>query len=415
MPDVQYTGIGHRRSHPKSRLGCANCKRRRIKCDESKPRCKNCTRHSVICSFSATSQQSPNSSTNSPASTATIRRENSAPSEAHAVEENNYSVEWGPITAELMHNYTTTTCISISDNPIMQTFMQTNIPRIGFANEHVLHMILGLSALHLARFNPNRERFYLDHANRHYQAGLRVATSLLSSLNEENCHSLYLFSNLCTSFTLARGPVPGDFLLFSDNGPAEWMALFRGAHPVFDSYGEAIKNGPLAPMINDGIQAISRTQQPLPPEEMEQLTYLRGMIEATSASPEEACILNDNMDQLVRLFSSRYIGEGRKAQAQFRSIGIWLYRCSNDFTTLLRQHNPVALTIFAYSCVALNDLSANWVMGGWVPHILTGVHERLPLAYHPWIQWPIQQIGWIPPTSSPTSTVGRDIREGNAG
>jgi hypothetical protein len=302
-----------------------------------------------------------------------------------------------------MHNYTTTTCISLSKNSTLQTFMQVTIPQIGFGNPHVLHMVLGLSAIHLARFNAARERFYLDHANRHYAAGLRIATSLLPHLNEENCHGLYLFANLCTSFTLARGPVPGDYLLFSDNGPAEWMSLFRGSHPVMDTYGEVIINGPLAAMIKGGIEEVTSPRKDLPPEEMEQLANLRGMIEPNSASPEDSCTLNATMDELVQLFASRYLGEGRKAQVEVRSVGIWLYRCSLSFTSLLLQRNPVALTIFAYSCVVLNDMSSNWAMGGWVPHILAGIHDRLPSAYHPWIQWPIQQIGWIPSTTFPMS------------
>jgi hypothetical protein len=302
-----------------------------------------------------------------------------------------------------MHNYTTTTCISLSKNSTIQTFMQVNIPQIGFSNPHVLHMVLGLSALHLARYNPTREQFYLDHANRHYAAGLRIATSLLPHLDAQNCHSLYLFSSLCTSFTLARGPVPGDYLLFSDNGPAEWMTLFRGSHPMMDTYGEVILNGPLAAMIKAGIEEVTSPQNDLPPEETEQLARLRGMIHATPASPEDSRTLNATVDELVRLFASRYVGEGRKAQVELRSIGIWLYRCSLSFSALLIQRNPVALTIFAFSCVVLNDMAANWAMGGWVPHILAGIHERLPSAYRPWIQWPIQQIGWMPPTAAPIS------------
>lgn len=290
-------------------------------------------------------QKSSSSPVASPASASTIHRELSAPSEADTANGTSLTVEWGPITAELMHNYITSTCISLSSNPIMQTFMQINIPRIGFANPHVLHMVLGISALHMARFNPNRDSYYLDHANRHYQAGLWIATSLLQNLNEENCHGLYLFSSQCTLFTLARGPTPGDFLLFSDNGLAEWMTLFRGAHPVLESYGDIIRNGPLAPMIQDGIQSLTRARVDMPASETDQLTILRSMVESHPSSSEELRTLNAALDELAVLFSSRYSIEGRKAQVETRSIGIWLYRVSGTFTTLLQQQHPVALTI----------------------------------------------------------------------
>ncbi|KAF1911820.1 hypothetical protein BDU57DRAFT_560192 [Ampelomyces quisqualis] len=40
-----------RRAHNKSRLGCHQCKRRRIKCDVKQPSCKNCDKKSLDCSF----------------------------------------------------------------------------------------------------------------------------------------------------------------------------------------------------------------------------------------------------------------------------------------------------------------------------------------------------------------------------
>ncbi|KAI3152096.1 transcriptional regulator family: Fungal Specific TF [Penicillium roqueforti] len=41
-----------RRSHRKSRAGCVNCKQRRVKCDEAKPRCLRCQKHGSECDYS---------------------------------------------------------------------------------------------------------------------------------------------------------------------------------------------------------------------------------------------------------------------------------------------------------------------------------------------------------------------------
>ncbi|KAK9328257.1 hypothetical protein V1520DRAFT_346561 [Lipomyces starkeyi] len=40
-----------RRTHKKSRLGCPNCKLRRVKCDETRPQCKNCKSFGVSCNY----------------------------------------------------------------------------------------------------------------------------------------------------------------------------------------------------------------------------------------------------------------------------------------------------------------------------------------------------------------------------
>ncbi|KAH7320077.1 hypothetical protein B0I35DRAFT_478364 [Stachybotrys elegans] len=48
-----------RRTHRKSRNGCAECKRRHIRCDEGKPACTNCTIAERVCSFPSSSSGSP--------------------------------------------------------------------------------------------------------------------------------------------------------------------------------------------------------------------------------------------------------------------------------------------------------------------------------------------------------------------
>ncbi|EXJ84987.1 hypothetical protein A1O3_05662 [Capronia epimyces CBS 606.96] len=40
-----------RKAHRKSRLGCRNCKLRRVKCDEKKPLCEKCLEFGVVCNY----------------------------------------------------------------------------------------------------------------------------------------------------------------------------------------------------------------------------------------------------------------------------------------------------------------------------------------------------------------------------
>ncbi|RBQ75261.1 hypothetical protein FVER14953_20260 [Fusarium verticillioides] len=40
-----------RRGHTKSRRGCYNCKRRRIKCQETRPACGHCTKTGLKCEY----------------------------------------------------------------------------------------------------------------------------------------------------------------------------------------------------------------------------------------------------------------------------------------------------------------------------------------------------------------------------
>lgn len=49
---VSKTSTGKRKFHNKSKLGCDNCKRRRVKCDETKPGCKKCQNMGLTCVYS---------------------------------------------------------------------------------------------------------------------------------------------------------------------------------------------------------------------------------------------------------------------------------------------------------------------------------------------------------------------------
>lgn len=49
---VSKTSTGKRKFHNKSKFGCDNCKRRRVKCDETKPECQKCQNMGLTCVYS---------------------------------------------------------------------------------------------------------------------------------------------------------------------------------------------------------------------------------------------------------------------------------------------------------------------------------------------------------------------------
>ncbi|KAH7311599.1 hypothetical protein B0I35DRAFT_481553 [Stachybotrys elegans] len=51
MASTARQGTHERRILRRSRLGCRNCKLRKLKCDESKPHCRRCTSFGVLCNY----------------------------------------------------------------------------------------------------------------------------------------------------------------------------------------------------------------------------------------------------------------------------------------------------------------------------------------------------------------------------
>lgn len=48
-----------RKGHTKSRRGCFSCKKRKIKCQETKPKCENCQKVGVLCEYPKPAVYSP--------------------------------------------------------------------------------------------------------------------------------------------------------------------------------------------------------------------------------------------------------------------------------------------------------------------------------------------------------------------
>ncbi|KAK0504799.1 hypothetical protein EDD18DRAFT_1126419 [Armillaria luteobubalina] len=51
LTDAQAPTKPRPTQHTRSRTGCLTCRRRRVKCEETKPTCRNCIRDSLNCEF----------------------------------------------------------------------------------------------------------------------------------------------------------------------------------------------------------------------------------------------------------------------------------------------------------------------------------------------------------------------------
>jgi hypothetical protein len=314
----------------------------------------------------------------------------SYPHETHAHEHE----EWGLLSLKLLQNYSTSTCYTFSAQPTLQNFFRLSIPEIGFNYPFVLHMALATSALHLSRFDKEKELLYKNEADYRYDKALRAATSLMPQVNPENCHALYMFANLCCIFTMARGPLPGDFLLFGEQGVAEWLIFFRSLRPIIEMHMGSLSQGILAPVFQVGMSAANVQHQAI--QEIEPLSQLRRFISETVHNQSESEALLKALDGLSPLVSRSHGAESSGKQFNIQELGVWLYCIPDEYVELLQQHQPAALIIMAYVCVLINDLSGNWVLAGWVEHIMRGIYKFLGNGHHLWIRWPMEQIGWIP-------------------
>ncbi|KAF2143363.1 uncharacterized protein K452DRAFT_169676 [Aplosporella prunicola CBS 121167] len=399
--------IVSRRSHKKSRNGCGNCKKRRIKCDETKPGCVNCIEFSVHCDFIPGTSPASSITTN-PTPTRRRRgrpRKNWDPPVSPAIDASSavpkptLAPELDISQLELLFQFTTYTYSALAEGVHIELMWRVNIPQLGFTYHCVLHLILGLAALHLCRLRPHQRDHYFALAENYWTIGLKQASDLLPHLNADNCQAVYVSALLVCFYTFAKGPRLGDYLIFSENGPSEWFPLLRGVRSISEVMGGNVFNGPLAPMRagpprSEPIQTTA-VEKNMPRVEWEEpIQSLHDFITASN-DPNTTTYLS-SIGRLAQCFEAtygkygddKYEGEGKN-----QVVMIWFYTMEEDYILCLQQKQPIALILLAYFCPLLKTLDSAWFMQGWPEHILAGTHRMLDEEHRAWVQWPTSIVG----------------------
>lgn len=282
---------------------------------------------------------------------------------------------------------------------MVRNFWRVNVPQMGFTTPYILKGILSLSALHLAKFRPERREFYLEAALSQHNAAVNLVSQLILAITAENCVELFLFSTITNYFTFGKPREPDTFLFAKDGVLPEWLVLFRGVRAVMETEIDVIRRSPVAAMFETGFAIhqywITHTF------ENEPLRSLEASIrESLQDEPENLDTMMLAMDDLKRSYAIFY-GAGPESRAhsdddKVRGIFIWLFKISNHFMSLVGGGHNEALCIFAYFCVLMRRLDFMWWMEGWGLHLIERIYSRLNDNYRCWIRWPIEETGWVP-------------------
>lgn len=300
------------------------------------------------------------------------------------------------VDLELLHNFTTSTCYTLSSKPDLKSLWQIVIPQLAFSQDFLMRGLLAVSALHLAHFAPQEKRGrYAAQAAMQQDRALTAVRSAMSNVTRENCDALFVFSTSVIIFTFAQPRVP-DTLLFigsQDQGMAEWLLLIRGVHTIIRSARDWIAAGPVSPMLKSGGDRSS--SEYLEPPESDRLMDLSQLIKETTVDEAELEAYEDAIRKLRKCFSAVCASDTRICH--LAPAFSWPIRISDEYMGLLRKHTPEALAIFAHYSVLLKKLDGFWWVQGWGTSLLSTIYGLLGTEYRLWIRWPIQECGWIPP------------------
>ncbi|KAH7156697.1 hypothetical protein EDB81DRAFT_787712 [Dactylonectria macrodidyma] len=401
----RYDAMATRRPHTKSRLGCTNCKRRKVKCDEVGPVCFHCKRHSLSCSFSnhhigpvptlynrqgESTEQSSNYLT--PASIEDHVSDKISPLPPHEL--------WGR-NCELMHQFCTITADSLSFQKDVVTVWKNAIPRQGYKHSFIMHGILAIAAAHKAHLDPTNRHTFLPLADYHQTIGSIGYRSMLQHISGENWLAVYSFKSLLMIHMLTQPSRVNPFKLSDPiSSLVELIGLVRGVDSTVRPFITETVNYEFRPLmfctwplafiryLTDHTDLANRC---LPLETCEAITKLREY--------QDSQILADSLhhyqvavDNLEACFSLAALS---KSEIEPGCIFVWLYHLHDDLILDLIDHRPQALLLIAHFSVFLASIENKaWYVTGWARQILDQVVTCLagqpcPLDL---IQWPRRRV-----------------------
>ncbi|RKL09276.1 hypothetical protein BFJ68_g9220 [Fusarium oxysporum] len=343
-----------RRAHNKTRTGCLTCKRRRIKCDETKPACRNCQIHGTSeCLYEAP--------------------EASRSAETLVLTGQGFQPVNGIYTLQhlgLLHHFTSSTALTLSVHGQVQKLWQVDIPHIGLSFPFVIHAILALSSMHMAHKLPDEHQAYWALGIELQQQAVTGAQKALDNITTENCTAVFLFSALTCVISLARGCGHSPKCGPGSEHPSEigceslleWVVLYRGTrHLLGPPYDEVLHSGPLKPMFELGSERRMRLLAPLATLDTAKSSAwskLQAVIYDRVKDRERLDAYDTTVDHLRRAFHAVY----DKPLDELENVDVfaWMFAISDNYVALLKLHDPIALALFACFAGLMREMHSMW-------------------------------------------------------
>ncbi|KAI0595832.1 hypothetical protein F4775DRAFT_344021 [Biscogniauxia sp. FL1348] len=361
-----------KRPHKKSRAGCRQCKRRKVKCDEAKPSCKACTLRKETCVYPDAAKPAPAPSpapTQAPTQAqsqpqARTQSAQSAPpysNSSAAAASPDSSVEsavFDPgamviteplfrpgemadsVDMKLLWFYTTKTFYSFSINtgrsPVIDHVLKVKVVEYAFQSPFLMDCLMALSALHLQSLDqpvpPQRLAAYRARAFEGYRTAIEAA-------NPTDFPALLVCSLLMCALSSQMFREQNDKHIYI----IDWMQVWRGISLIVDIISPtSIQESGMAVLFYRPPIDLERSTQYIP----NNLLFMITSIKYGDADYEHQKTYYD----FLRYFGSLYMELVEHGFSPIMDLRIitFLTFVPKPFYPLAREHRPRALVLLAY-------------------------------------------------------------------
>lgn len=255
-----------RRHHSKSRRGCSNCKKRRVKCDETHPKCHNCEHMGLECSFLLDLRLQEQEKQHQLLLTQQ-NTTNSGSSDTGMLARQLYLDSRGGSSVDIVgiksfYHYTTVVWRSITAAGISNDqIWGTDVPQLAFEYPVLMHAILTISATHLSQIEPNASKAKVFEAavTVHRGEALRLLREEVQQVTAENIDALVAAAILMILDSFANASLPEETSPKSLPASA-WLHHVRGAATILLAVGPLPPSSRFFQLVNIDLSDLADTR-----------------------------------------------------------------------------------------------------------------------------------------------------------
>ncbi|KAF2726841.1 hypothetical protein EJ04DRAFT_506624 [Polyplosphaeria fusca] len=376
----------------KTRAGCKQCKRRRVKCDETKPRCNGCVRNCLPCSFEFLVPRKP--SVQAPwTGTPPARSQYHLIKALHTANNDMMLSSQDVVTKELMHHYLSVAYLDLG-SPRNFRLWQTEIPRLALEHHFLMQGLLAVSALNLSALKPNRRPELLHRAMSMSEMAFPSFRQVTSTRDKPDAiHAAFAFAGFVVPYLLALSDwldTPRERLPTSHDDRPHWFLVIRGLLDMTIRNWAELAKGPFVSLMVRSAAPVDCTRNPHDVH----LSKVYSLLEertgpSSSASSDDLIVCRKALDELRRVFALPY--SPCKTLEMCGAVYIWPGSISQEFVELVFRRLPQALVVLAHYCVLVKKVDYNWYFKGVGRGMLAGIERELDDNWKPWIAWALAQ------------------------
>ncbi|KAL4878279.1 hypothetical protein BJY04DRAFT_113532 [Aspergillus karnatakaensis] len=395
--------MAQRRSHQKSRHGCLECKRRRVKCDESRPVCANCARRQTDCEYDSSGPLRWMTDEPSRSPRAMSDRQQAPPSPDFSLlgqlrrsnHNSNGDLVLPPLNIndlELMLQWVNETHCIFTRGQQTEAIWRTHVPEEALSHQFLMHGILALSALHISCTRLPRVptelgqsgKDYLQIAISHQDQALALFREQLGDINITNGKAMFAFASITVlyAFGFPRTPEPGSTAV---GDLVQAFVLVRGVQHILNQAMRIIFDD----LVWAPLQEVNDYDSILPGEARVAIDRLHKANEAcTRQDPilHDSFLYQEAIDHLADLMAAVFAGLG------FAMACRWAIKLQPAFVDRLRDRRPLALVILAHYGSLFPQFQEMWFGAEWGKRVVRDIWYTLDDQWRPLIHSCMQEV-----------------------